>query len=421
MRSTMLWLAACAAAASDPCGCLAGSSCCRDTPDPSSQYVCCVEAATFCAAKDDKYPARCCPRWTVACSVGTVGCCDPAHVYNMPATLPAPVPRAAPTVEGSGGTTVYALVVSGIFSAGLHAMSVDPATGRVLAKRAVTGAAAAWYRGYDGESTRLFEFDPASKAFYMVDGGALLAIDAATGASTSTPVAGVPAAFPTGLAYDPDAAALVASFFDAKTSSYVFYKIPVPPQGGSAAAERVGAVDRGDSELASTQYYAGYMTRSYGLKSHRLGFQQVTLAHDPGLSVVDMAGRNATWVKVFGGLWSLDRVATGWLSLSATTGAGFTLEHWSGDDAQQATVANFTGCFPPTAMGIGTLGYVGTAVHGGTFAAFVMQQTKTKAGQVDSWAIASYDAATQAAAVRKLSPEFLLSDGVSLSGFGASD
>ena len=61
---------------SDGC-CSSDESCCADDQGAS----CCIIQPTYCVPKNanlNPYPARCCPRYTVGCNVGEVGCCDPA-------------------------------------------------------------------------------------------------------------------------------------------------------------------------------------------------------------------------------------------------------------------------------------------------------------------------------------------------------
>ena len=82
------------------CGCTADESCCQD----SKGYACCIDQTTYCVKPTDgskAYPvlpatptpptprltapqARCCPQWTVGCSVGSVGCCDPVRTLSPP-------------------------------------------------------------------------------------------------------------------------------------------------------------------------------------------------------------------------------------------------------------------------------------------------------------------------------------------------
>eukprot|EP00665_Eupelagonemidae_sp_cell47_P004144 gene4145-8110_t len=79
--------AAPAAAAAGSCGnslCGGGESCCEDAPGCQGDCSeCCVVQATYCVAPRPSFAAStCCPRWTVACSVGSVGCCDPARPWQ---------------------------------------------------------------------------------------------------------------------------------------------------------------------------------------------------------------------------------------------------------------------------------------------------------------------------------------------------
>lgn len=48
------------------------------------RYACCMQQSTYCVSKTEgsEHPARCCPRWTIGCEAGTVGCCDPAQPWQ---------------------------------------------------------------------------------------------------------------------------------------------------------------------------------------------------------------------------------------------------------------------------------------------------------------------------------------------------
>ena len=89
---------------SEPCcafdpnsyGCCGGGgteSCCSD----DTGGVCCVLEPTSCVSKNAQYPypARCCPRETIGCGAGTVGCCNPARAWQRgpPLNPPSPAPE----------------------------------------------------------------------------------------------------------------------------------------------------------------------------------------------------------------------------------------------------------------------------------------------------------------------------------------
>lgn len=431
-----------AATAQGDCVCASGSTCCRDSPDADAMWECCMDRSTACVAADGYFTSRCCPKWTVGCLVGSVGCCDPAAPYQMPwgtgAARPAGKPAAAPEA-GATGVVAYALTQrAGAFKAVLEVRAIDPATGGVVGKQEVTGVAAAYVNGLGGATARRFEFDAAGLRFHAMDVAAdtgalqVLTVDAATGASTVADVAlgdasvVGDAAYPVGYAYDADAGALV---FTLRTADgYAFYKAAVgagADAGASVTATKVREVARGGSEAASAAFYAGYMTRSYNMTAHRLGLREVVQGAAVGLGRVDVAGTSeAAWRTVDSDLWSLDRAGAGaWISL-ASGAEGFDVVRWSDADeagAAATKVANFTGCVPPLGgpQMQGALGYVGTAVAGDVFTAMVIRQTVTKYYTLDNWAVGTYDMRTGATYLNLLQPEFLVSDTVSVAGFGA--
>eukprot|EP01063_Lacrimia_lanifica_P031063 TRINITY_DN504_c0_g1_i2.p2 TRINITY_DN504_c0_g1~~TRINITY_DN504_c0_g1_i2.p2 ORF type:complete len:468 (+),score=196.71 TRINITY_DN504_c0_g1_i2:60-1406(+) len=437
----LLGLAA-SAAAQGPCACAAGSTCCRDSPDPDATWECCMDQATSCVPMDTMYTSRCCPKWTVGCQAGSVGCCDPARPYSMPfgdlaavgQEAASPATAVADTAAGAGSAgSAYALVTkSGLFSTTAQVLKMDPLSGKVLAKHTVRGAVADYVaKKLLGATPRPFEFDARARHFHSLDvlDGALtlLSVDADSGASTSAAVTGVEAgAYPTGMAYDAEAGRLVFSF--PTEAGFAFFTAAVPAGSGSVAATKVAEVARGGSEATSAQYYAGYMTRSYNLTAHRMGQKEVTLGAGPGVAAVDLAagGKGTEWTTVETvDLWSLDKAGSGARVSLAAGAKGFDLVQWDASSATHPTqLTTFAGCYPPLAGQLGgALGYVGTAVAGRVFTSMVLEHTVVKVKQtsvtVDNWVLASYDLEAGAAYVNRLSPEFLLSDTVALGGFGA--
>ena len=159
-----------------------GGGCCTDNQSCCSDakgYSCCMTQNTFCApvGTSSGYPARCCPRWTVACEIGSVGCCDPATPWQTAVQATAAedaIPAAATNVPSTSEAglaalppTAFALVVSGARSAGkaLLSLTIDTSSGKITRKAAVTG--------FDddpaGESTREFLWDPGRRVFYYFD------------------------------------------------------------------------------------------------------------------------------------------------------------------------------------------------------------------------------------------------------------
>ena len=121
--------------------CSDGESCCSD--DTGS--TCCVVQNTYCVTKDaaaPSYPSRCCPRWTVGCTAGSVGCCDPAQPWQrsigVSEGLGAPSTAAKRRSPGQwrADGTAFALVVSGAepASKSLLSLSIDMSTGDVTSR-----------------------------------------------------------------------------------------------------------------------------------------------------------------------------------------------------------------------------------------------------------------------------------------------
>ena len=72
--------------------CSDDETCCKDSPTCTGACTeCCVDVSTFCVAPRGPFTtSTCCSRWTVACTVGSVGCCDPARPWQelgVPANL----------------------------------------------------------------------------------------------------------------------------------------------------------------------------------------------------------------------------------------------------------------------------------------------------------------------------------------------
>ncbi len=206
-------------------GCCDGGgteACCAD----DQGGVCCVSQPTVCVPKGADgggYPARCCPRETVGCGAGTVGCCNPARAWQRGPPLNPPSAAAAAAAASSSSSSAFAedvvnsararrprqllsdsrgptpavtrvplddinaqikafqnrdtgadagdphvafvLAVGGsLFNPGnLIALTVNTTSGATLNKVSVPG-----YNNW-GESTRDFAFDPKRKLFYALD------------------------------------------------------------------------------------------------------------------------------------------------------------------------------------------------------------------------------------------------------------
>ena len=91
MRSAAFFVALATAAADDQCGsgggaifCTQDETCCEDSPHCTGDCSeCCLNQVSQCVAPRPSFTtSTCCPRWSVGCSVGTVGCCDPARPWQ---------------------------------------------------------------------------------------------------------------------------------------------------------------------------------------------------------------------------------------------------------------------------------------------------------------------------------------------------
>ena len=65
--------------------CSADEDCCKDAPGCTGACTeCCVRQSTMCVAPRGPFTtSTCCSRWTVGCTVGSVGCCDPAQPWQL--------------------------------------------------------------------------------------------------------------------------------------------------------------------------------------------------------------------------------------------------------------------------------------------------------------------------------------------------
>jgi len=218
-----------AGSSAQSCGCTADESCCSD----DKGYACCVDQVSFCvppnASVAKEFPARCCPQWTVGCSTGSVGCCDPARPWQRTLTETA-APRTSASITSAGkvgaegtrtcvntsctvdcdpthspccnGTgrceydpvfsamrcippaplicssnreedaaasfTVYALFTTTTAS-GISCLTLDSATGAISKSLPVSGPAGVYFTKLYGESTRVFPFDSKRQKFFFLD------------------------------------------------------------------------------------------------------------------------------------------------------------------------------------------------------------------------------------------------------------
>ncbi len=290
-----------AAAAADECGdiyCSSDETCCKDYPGAISETECCVTMVTDCIAPRGPFTtSTCCPRWTVACTAGSVGCCDPARPWQIEtATVKEKRRRshlrkaeladeaahaatgAAPAATGAAVTTTtnatgFALFpATGMLASGMQLLRFDAATGVVLAKLSVSGPFAQYYNGFYGESTRVLPFDPESSQFLLAeawdpDAGVytpnaplvVFAINASSGVSSVVRVQGCEKAlavggYPVGMAWDTELRALVVGLQSPTTAAFC----AITPSTGTGVD--MGTIGRGTSEATSDAFYAAYLS-----------------------------------------------------------------------------------------------------------------------------------------------------------------
>eukprot|EP01059_Diplonema_ambulator_P035475 TRINITY_DN8353_c0_g2_i1.p1 TRINITY_DN8353_c0_g2~~TRINITY_DN8353_c0_g2_i1.p1 ORF type:complete len:456 (+),score=54.18 TRINITY_DN8353_c0_g2_i1:105-1370(+) len=415
-----------------PCQCTSDETCCPN----GDSFVCCVSEVTQCVveAMGGLYPSRCCPKWTVGCQVGSVGCCDPARPWQRligPSDLKTNntvvpdkdnKPRAAPS------ELVYALFVTGLNKI-LNALTMTT-DGKRTSTQPVTGAAAEWYARWYGQGTPLFPFDGKRLSFHFVDAAnnsaqtVLYTIDAQTGSSSSkalvseigTSITG----YPVGMQWLQDYDRML--FSTLSDDVYTYYTVSVV----TGVASKLGAVQRNSTQgEADPSYYAGYFSGSGldGKSIYRLGYRQVTtqqsfgffnssLGKDGGTIFTPMQPPPSSY-----DLYSFDRLAATevYYSLApSTTGDNsFAVFKWN-LTMPMTLVAQLTNAHPPVLNGLGTLGYVGTAVSPYTYIAIVMSQTSY--GQ--KWSISSIDLSNNKHETNQFDPEFSMPSGCGISGIG---
>ena len=356
MQSQMelvLIIAALASTFAEPCGditCTSDETCCKDYPGAIEDTECCITMVEDCVAVRPPFmTSTCCPRWTVGCTVGSVGCCDPAKPWQTTtaATSRTSTRRSRATRHKSAvqaredvpeefdsrhrkrpssgvNFTGYALFpIDSMVTTRMDAFTFDAFTGEVLAKNPVTGPFAQYYTGYYGESTRVFAFDAHNRSFYLAEqydasarsGGpptssplVVFTIDAATGASSVAHVSGCEGGYPVGQAWDDELQRLVVGVQNRTSASFC----AIRPSSGEGTpfgtidrgASRVhasahhgallfstGTIDRGASE-ASDAYYSAYISHVGAGVAVRVGHRLVTSGAQPGkaTTVLDPSG-----------------------------------------------------------------------------------------------------------------------------------
>ncbi|KAJ9464705.1 hypothetical protein DIPPA_27007 [Diplonema papillatum] len=429
MKMLLVTLATLWSVLGQECGCTSDEVCCKD----ESGYECCIVQSTMCVPASYPYTSRCCPKWTVGCTGGSVGCCDPAQTWQRllepytAATAGHPRAAAPASLPADGAMRAYALVVAG-FTPGLTSYEIA-LNGTVTRKTPVSGPVAAWYRGFYGESTRLFAWDAARYQFYFADSNGtdpgapvvFYTLDAVSGGSTATVLKGT-SGYPVGFAYHPETNEFFFSV--ARGAAFEYYAVEVV----SRLLRTVGGLERGPGE-AGAAFYAGYMTETTAAGGMvRVGFLGYALGFNGsgvGVAAVAAGGAlQATWHAAAAPpeaywLWTAAR-ETGTddffsLAPSAAGTHSFAVLNWTlaAGAPQPRVVGSFTNAHPP-GTALGPLGYVASDVLSGTFASIVLQKNELS----DSWAVAVYDAATGAVRESALSPPIALAKGDAVSGFG---
>lgn len=428
--------------------CVGAETCCED----ATGWECCITQTTFCVAPRGNFQtSTCCPRWTVGCQVGSVGCCDPARPWQYfqstnevgntnHSFLRNPMKRyhskAAQHLDldyeiNAAGKVAYALFVSdGIFKDSLLSMTVELASGRVIAKKSVTGPVQDYNAKLFGSSTRLFSWDPAKVRFVFADADyaakgpafplTIYSIDAATGVSTSKAVSGC-AGEPLGMAFDKSTQRLIVATQDKDSAFFC----SVNPDTG--VAEKLSKVARGSGETSDT-YYAAYMSYVSSGIAYRVGHRQVSFGTDPGMNAVTLATGVAT-------KWNAIALARnhslpvsmqvhpdgGFVSL-APRGGTFALDVivWDATNNTVQVLKQLTNANVPSSPKTGALGYVGDAIDGSTFAAMTVQKGAKVPLVSDKWKISTVDLHSGAVFESALKPQPAITgaETVTLSGFG---
>ena len=329
----------------------------------------------------------------------------------------------------------YALFTSPTAS-NLDCLTIDVLSGTITAKLPVVGPAKDHFALIYGETTRVFPYSMSRGLFYFLDivqTGAspaspitLYAIDPATGVSTAAVVQGA-SGFVVSFDYHHETDSVVMSTGARDALSFSFWRVNLD----TAAATLLGIVDRGASETASPAYYAPYITAmdANGTSAYRLGFQQVTVASNPGLMVTPLGASAgpATWEQAAVApnsefLYSMVRKpgSDSFVSLAPSSAANHTLSvvAWQRGDAQAVVMLDMANAHPPSFFG-GTLGYVADYTSSDLYVALVVATAKKSTN--DEWSLAFVDYSTGAAGVANIAGlgfDKIGAGGVSVSGIG---
>ena len=437
---------------SDGC-CSSDESCCADDQGAS----CCIIQPTYCVPKNanlNPYPARCCPRYTVGCNVGEVGCCDPAipwqrgsplrpgakrtNVVRKPNSVRhknhAKTPKywsVDPTQkELAADKVAYALVTNGI-APGLVAWTIDLTSGNITQKLPVKG-----YNTH-GEATRDFLYDPKANLFYQFDVDfqaanppsgrpiVLSKVNPVTGETSTVNVTGA-TNYVTGFCLEKSTDALIIS---SKSSEDTFDFYRVNPTSG--ATTKLGSLPNAGGKEEDPSHYAGYFRLCDGKSVTRIGYESVVNQENPGLGITSFGstGNDAATTK-----WADNvPVPTGfnfylgakpygqsYLSLAPNVTNGLlSLVQW--EDGKASVLAD-TKCGPPRVMGNGELGFVLDAVRDSddTYIALVDDESPIpfpEPGAWDQWALVVVNLKSKQLKMLTLTPAILEGE-TAVSGIG---
>jgi hypothetical protein len=431
--------------------CSSDESCCADDVGAA----CCIVQPTYCVPKNanlNPYPARCCPRYTVGCNVGEVGCCDPAIPWQRGAPLHPQSKyknvakktgrKADATKYWKSKSTVaadkvaYALVTNGI-APGLVAWTIDLTCGNITQKIPVEG-----YNTH-GEATRDFLYDSATNLFYQFDVDfqakkaangrqiVLSKIDPTNGKTTKVNVTGGARDYVTGFCIEKSSKkSVLISSKSEDGNNFNFYSVDI----ATGVSTEKGSVPIPSGKEEDPGHYAGYFRNCDSKSVTRIGYESVVNQENPGLGLVTFAdssnaAASSKWngnVPVpdgFNFYLGAKQFQDSFLSLAPNITTGLlSLVQWTGN---KANVLLDTQCGPPRVMGAGELGFVLDAVResDSTYVALVDDESPIpipEPGIWDQWALAVVDLKSKTMKMLTLTPEILEGE-TAISGIGLPD
>lgn len=431
---------------------------------------CCMAQVTTCVKPRPKFlTSTCCPRWTIGCSTGSVGCCDPARPWQeegdqshnglssklisagiarsptrwqskdlklqTPAEEP---PLLATAAVGKGNATGFGCFTRSLLP-GLACLTFDAGSGHVTARHPVSGPFAEYLKLYVGEGTRLFPWDPVSGRFYFADtlfnksapGSygdnplVLYTLNPADGSTTASAVSGggCPAGFPMGMGWDAVHKSLVLTFQSASEVSFC----SVDPVTATSTA--LGTLSRGATEETSGAYYAAYLSHVHGGEAVRVGHKLVTTGKEAGVGVVSLGDlrSSAAHVEVQGPTlsWSGLPLAShaipssvrkhpksGYVSLAQRTGGssdgkpGLDIIGWDVSGTSEKVLAALANAHSPRIPFLNTpLGYITDALDGTLYGAMTVALHPAPLGVMNKWSVSTLNLNTGALVEAELKPQ----------------